>query len=159
MTLTAEEFESKLDDFKVLCINQYLFLSNYFFELKNEVDKNLAFKQIKEPDENKKQQINVKWIEIISEIESFEKKCYLSKLNKDSVKSRLDLMKTMLEKVACNNFNQIEHLIESEEYQIQKALFLNKTILLVIDNSNVAKLVIIDDEFISKKGIEILKTG
>ena len=162
MTLKTDELNSKLEDLKHLCYNPCFFLSHYFFDLKNEVDKNLACQSMHEPDLQIKQQMKDIWIEIIDEIETYENKCYQKILSKESINftiKKINSIKALSNNVKCANFNKIEQLIEAEEYRIQNDLFLNKTFLIVNGSSANIKLLIINDEFISRRGIDFLKSG
>jgi regulator of sigma D len=164
MTSRTEDINSKLEDLKMMCNSPRLFLSNYFFEIKNEIDKNLANKTMNELDLQIKQQINDIWIEMIKNIEIYENKFYMNKLSNESVNltiKKINSIQVMLDNVSSGHFNQIEQLMEDEEYFIQNVLFSNKTLLLFNDNDDSflsIKLLIIDDQFISRRGIDFLKT-
>ncbi len=124
-----------------------LYLSNYFMELKNDVDREFAPKQLElQNDKEKKKELNELWQQMIEKIDTFEKSCIKSSYDLETHRKRINEMEEKLNKQKTINLNGVKEIIESEEINLLKILFENKTILF-LENQ---KLIIINDEFISK---------
>ena len=87
----------KLATLKSIIENPNYYLAKYFQELRDNVDIDMASKQIFHNNDNKmKNELDLIWIEIISKIYSFEKQCK----NEDELESnlnRIDKIGKMLE--------------------------------------------------------------
>lgn len=150
-----------LEDLKSIFEIPRLHISNYFTDLRAEID--LAF--IKD---NNDQNCEL-WNEMIEIVNKHEKEC-LKKItkNKFSEQSTVDFMQK-IDLIETNIKNQIETkaLIEDEKFKIEKMLFLNQTLIFLdvnnyknmnlLKRSHLFKLIAISDEFISKNGIDTLK--
>ena len=112
------------------------YLSNYFSDLRNQVDLVYAQKQLDET--KKKHKINRIWLKLIDIINKFELECFKNKSN-------------------LNDLNQ---------EQIHNCLFFNKTIIFInklndfysIENNKMItkKLIILNDHCLNKETIETI---
>lgn len=138
---------SKLKELKSICELPRLYLSDYFIDLRAEVD--LCFAQKTENSE--------KWQEIIDKINSFEQdliqRSYKLNFNANQV-----ILNELEDKIASNNENVADQL-ELEEFKLLKILFNNNSIFFVdcIENSLCSSRLVIISEFICKKGIDCIK--
>ena len=72
--IKREKLFEKIENLKEIAELPTLYLSNYFDELRNDVDKEFAPKQLEyQNDEEKKKHLEEIWQQIISKIDSFEK--------------------------------------------------------------------------------------
>ena len=113
-------------------------LSKYFDELKNEIDLKYAVKQ----DEQ------VKYLEIIKNIELFEQDAYKNSKSFNTFDKEIKLIE---DKLNDSNLNEITQLIDELKYKIEKEIFLNKSIFFYEEYS---LLIILNDEFIRKKSFD-----
>jgi len=150
--ITKEKLLNDLNKIKDLVELPSLYLSNYFSELKNDVDKDFASKQLKlQNDDCKKKNLNALWQEMIEKIESFEKNCIETSYDLETHKTRINEIETMLTNAELINLDEIEEMIENEEINLLEILFKKKTILF---SKNKELLIILNDEFISKASLK-----
>jgi len=140
------QLNSTDDDSKQLLNFPNLYLANYFSELKNSVDKNLALKLImNEHDSNKKDKLKQIWIQMIEKINKFEAECLKNAKNGILPPKSLEI---------ASSFDESDKDFINQE----KLLFLNKTIFLMNNESSNAlldiKLIIINDECISSSQLK-----
>jgi len=138
-----------------------LFLTNYFLELRKKVDNEIATKQmnLKEGDdiEENKKKLNEIWRDLIVEIDSFESQLNKSTFDLKENKERINSIEAMLKEDSNENLNKAKEAIESEEIDLMKILFQNKTIVffnvihLSLSSLIDYKLIILNYEFISFK--------
>ena len=149
----------------------FLYLENYFNDLKSEIDMafflQLAFLS---KEKQKLNSLNEIWTNITNRVNSFQRECleaqdsnFLLQMKEDTM-DNLDKIDLELEK---NEFESVKSLIYDEKAKIEKNLFDNKTIaflnssLLFKDDSeqtNLAgKLLIIKDEYIGNTGLDYLR--
>ncbi len=120
-----KKIEKKID--KIANILQFpkFYLSEYFSDLKAQVDYKFALLF------NKRD----KYLEIIHYIEAFEQKTYsncsqVCLINfKDDLKTIEKDLNTFKINKSSNLLNEIEEFVDNLEYQVERILFLNKTIL------------------------------
>ena len=93
-------------------------LSKYFDELKNEIDLKYALKQ----DEQ------VKYLEIIKNIESFEQEAYKKCKSFNTFDKEI---KSIEDKLNDSNFTELAELIDELKFKIERVLFSNKTIFFI----------------------------
>ena len=66
-------------------------MENYFIELRNDIDKEFALKQLElQNDEEKKKDLNELWQKIIEKTDSFEKSCIKSSYDLEKHKTRIN---------------------------------------------------------------------
>lgn len=128
--------ESDLDELQLIIQHPKYYLSNHFFNLKNQVDIIYAKQLINENDLQNKSKIHKIWTQIIDKINSLEKECLKNKI-KEPI---------------------------SDDFSIKKTLFSNKTIIFLdrckcsdkslFKGDQLIKLVVLNDEYISEQGIE-----
>ncbi len=138
-----------------------LFLTNYFLELRKKVDNEIATKQmnLKEGDdiEENKKKLNEIWRDLIVEIDSFESQLNKSTFDLKENKERINSIEAMLKEDSNENLNKAKEAIKSEEIDLMKILFQNKTIVffnvihLSLSSLIDYKLIILNYEFISFK--------
>jgi hypothetical protein len=109
-------------------------LSKYFDELKNEIDLKYALKQ----DEQ------VKYLEIIKNIELFEQDAYKKCKSFNTYDNEI---KSIEDKLNDSNLNEITQLIDELKYKIERVLF---SIFFYDKGTKYSFLVIINDEYIRK---------
>ena len=157
--MAREKLLKDLDELKQKATIPNLFLANYFIRLRNDVDKEIAPKQlILKNDDQKKNELNELWQKFIAKIDSFEKKCLRKRFNLEVNIERLNAIETMLKsKEAVYNLKEAEEEISNEEINLMKNLFQNKTIFLTkADDKKIitnVKLVLLNDEFISEQSV------
>jgi len=71
--------KSKVNQLKQICQLSNLYLSNYFLDLKSQVDSEMAEQYLKQTDTNTKQSIQHIWLRMIDTIETFERECVQNK--------------------------------------------------------------------------------
>ena len=157
-----EQLLIKTDDLKQIIEIPSLYLSNYFNELRNEVDLECLKKQkqYEERNQENKTKINEIWKEMITKIDSFEKQCINNTIkDHQQVINRLESIELMLNNNEFNtNLEEIKETIEREETNCLQELFQNKTIVFIQDDEKIVefknnllingKLVILNDFFI-----------
>jgi len=144
--IKMNEILNQIDELKQMQKFPNYHLSKYFDELKAQVDIKYAPKL----DEKEK------YLEIISNIESFEQDSY-NKWHNKRINTYDNEIKLIEEKLNNNstNLTDITNLIDKVKYKIEKMLFSNKSILFIDEKSRfyIASypfLLIINDEYISK---------
>jgi Leucine-rich repeat (LRR) protein len=128
----------QIDELKQMQNFPRFYLSNYFDELKNQIDLKYALKQ----DEQ------VKYLEIIKNIESFEQEAYKKCKSFNTFDKEI---KSIEDKLNDLNLNEITQLIDELKYKIEKEIFLNKSIFFYEEYS---LLIILNDIYIRKKSID-----
>ena len=128
----------QIDELKQMQNFPRFYLSNYFDELKNEIDLKYAVEQ----DEQ------VKYLEIIKNIESFEQEAYKKCKSFNTFDKEI---KSIEDKLNDSNLNEITQLIDELKYKIEKILFSNKSIFFYdLVYNDYSFLIIINDEYIRK---------
>lgn len=165
MTVTVrDQLLKKLEALINITTLPGLYLANYFSSLRNQVDKEIAFKQIKLPIYHEKRvRLEKIWTETIARIDSFEKECVKQKPNLAANRDRVNALEAIIlnDKEAVD-WNDVKLALETEENSVLRNLFGNKTIVyLKVDFLDETapqlidgKLVIVNGEFISLKEID-----
>ena len=149
--ITKEKLLNDSNKIKDIIDFPSLYLENYFIELRNDIDKEFALKQLElQNDEEKKKDLNELWQKIIEKTDSFEKSCIKSSYDLEKHKTRINKIETILNNQETINLKKAEEEIKTEEINLLKILFQNKTILFLKNQ----KLVILNDEFISKTSFQ-----
>ena len=149
--ITIEKLLNDSNNIKDIIDFPSLYLENYFIELRNDIDKEFALKQLElQNDEEKKKDLNELWQKIIEKTDSFEKSCIKSSYDLEKHKTRINKIDTILNNQETINLKKAEEEIKTEEINLLKILFQNKTILFLKNQ----KLVILNDEFISKTSFQ-----
>ena len=140
----------KLEDLKFIVETPKLYLANYFQELRNNVDKEMFSKQMIHKDDNEiKNKLSETSKELISKIDSFEKKCYI-KVELQSSLDEIDEIRIMLDNTnEETNLEIIEDKIQEEEINLFRKLFQNKTIIYDNFSDTEKRLLIIVDEYVN----------
>lgn len=177
------EINTDLETLKLLLNCPRLYICNYFSDLKSEVDQ--AFNQYFITLNNHFNSTHLtNWVEIIKQIELFEKDC-LSKQKTNHFKSfllkeinvYLDLIQAKLDSnptrvsnsltkpnwnnTSCINRLTIDYKLKQKDelndlineciVKIERVLFQNQTILFIADRNKIGKLLIIQNEYLSKQ--------
>lgn len=158
------DLNKELDHLKLIATIPRLYLSNYFINLRNEIDLIFAPKSIV----NNSDALCFKktWKEIIEAVDTFEskldvKRFTLSQTVIDETNQQITHIQTKLTET------HIQDSIDKEKHKLERILLKNKTIL-ILDKSNclwddlfneneLAKLVIVTDEYINNKEINLIK--
>ena len=149
--ITKEKLLNYLNKIKDIVELPSLYLENYFIELRNDVDKEFASKLLElQNDEEEKKELNELWQQMIEKIDSFETSCKTVSYDFEKNKTRINEMEKKLNNQDAINLKETEKIIENEEINLLKILFKNKTILFLKNQ----KLVILNDEFISKTSLQ-----
>lgn len=118
-----------LEDLKFITKCPRLYLSDYFSELRNQIDLVYAARQT---DEYYNREENDKaWLEIVKRVETLEEECQKKitfKRFKIDNSSKMELIEAKIRNLN-ENSNEIEEMIQKEKSEIEKILFLNKTVL------------------------------
>ena len=124
---TLKFFKSLCDELKSMQETPKLFLSQYFSDLKAQVDFDFALKQDKKAD----------WLEIINSIESFENDSYkLQHANSShtTLNEEIQKVEDSIEYYLDNfNLNYIFESIDKIKYKIERLIFGNKSIFYLKD--------------------------
>jgi hypothetical protein len=129
--------QSELELLKQIIDIPRLYISDYFLKLRTEID-TIFFSKSIESTRN-----NLTWLEMINKVNDYENECL--KLKYFTVDFKNEINKQINEK-----FNSIDLI----KFQIEKCLFLNKTMFLY---GSSIQLLLITDEYISQTSIESLK--
>lgn len=162
------DLNKELDHLKLIATIPRLYLSNYFINLRNEIDLIFAPKSIV----NNSDALCFKktWKEIIEAVDTFEskldvKRFTLSQTVIDETNQQVTHIQTKLTET--HIAEEIQDSIDKEKHKLERILLKNKTIL-ILDKSNclwddlfneneLAKLVIVTDEYINNKEINLIK--
>ncbi len=121
--LTDPNFRSKIQKLNEICQVPQLFLTNYFSELKRDVD--IQFVAKNQPNNTEL------WRQIINKIESFEKECMKNiSLDKEALTKSFNQIESIIER-SQPNLENINELIRNVETNIIKCLLRNKTIVFI----------------------------
>jgi Leucine-rich repeat (LRR) protein len=133
-----DDIMKQIDELKQMQKFPKFYLSKYFDDLKNEIDLKYAVKQ----DEQ------VKYIEIIKNIELFEQDAYKKSQSFNTFDKEIKLIE---DKLNDSNLTELAQLIDELKYKIEKILFSNKSIFFYdIVYNDYSFLIIINDEYIRK---------
>ena len=160
--LTKKKLLNDLNELKQMLELPYLYLENYFSELRNQLDNEFAPKQQElQNDEEKKKVLNESWEKMIKKIDSYEDNCKRHSYDIEENKTEIYKIEKMLSKQAIIDLREVEEAIKKEEIYLLKSLFQNKAIFFfksedyqkTNDENKLVngQLVILNDEFISKK--------
>ncbi len=144
-----------LDDVKSMYKIPRLFLANFFLDLRSEVDAYFV-----------QQQINEIWLDLIDRINSFEKDCLnktIKQFNKKDhfIEKEIHSIESAIKRLNYSN-ERIQERIEILRQRIESNLFNNRTIAFIQNyswnknNANKKFLMVINDEYLSKKCIYLL---
>ena len=166
---SRDALKTELQRVMQICEMPRLYLADYFMELRNRVDKQIVSKQMQtQIEEKQKELLKLVWTETIEKIELFERKCN-NLVNKTKIKDkaladiqdRLNLIEILLEDESARDLREFQLAIQTEEKNLLKYLFQNKTIVLLnskmffnrSENKNLFdnKLIIVNDDYISHK--------
>lgn len=130
------------------------FITNYFQNLKNEIDHGFVRDTLSDEHSNKEN-----WLKMISLIESYEREC-LDKINQKMVSIFHTRLKSIESSIDDYSLSELESLLAKEEAKLQQTLLLNKSYH-YIDKSKFKeidekKLVIIDNDFLPNHAIDML---
>jgi len=147
---------SALDQLRLTCEIPNLYLSNYFCDLRNQVDKSFApFQFSRDHGDELRLKSKYIWLKIINRIYSFEKELFKLKLDRvalDELYKQLEFIETMLNN-SCVDFNTIETRIDQEKEKIHQFILRNKTVFFIQDKRWEHQLVIINDAHITEKDV------
>jgi hypothetical protein len=150
---------NKIEDLKLKLKFPNYYLSDYLFNLKNEIDLSFSKKQLNEiqnGNETNLNRINKQWIELINEIESFEDECVKKNQRKTRTTDLLFKTKTYQEITSIQNQQQYEKI----NYKIEKFIFSNKTISYMegfeVFNNEKPFIFRINDEYFDLKLLKLI---
>ena len=149
------QVKNKLNELNDIIKLPRLYLVNFFFDLRNNVDKEMLTKQFDEKiNEEKKKKLNEIWQQMIAKIYALEKECINNKLNLDLKIETIRSLQTNFVQSIQHDKEYLEHdqlinTIFTEENSLRKLLHMNKTIIFWKQ-----KLIIVNDEFLTKKSFE-----
>ena len=145
--------ENLFQELLQICQFPCFYLSQYFDELKAQIDLHMATSQIKQTNDSKRLKVGHDWNELIRRVDSFEQKCYKQKLNKQTI-DRINSLEARLEE-SC-----VIDLIRKENRLLDQILFQNTTIAFCKHANGDGKLVIINNLVLSKQeNFHYLRTG
>ena len=165
------KFRNNLDKLKTIVQEPRSYISNYFTDLRSQVDLSFSTKDLIDNDENNIIALNENWLQIIKKIMSYEKEClYRIKTNHHNL-SDLNKKIELFEKKILENKETIYESINDEINSIENKLFLNKTFIFLDEiscenfnllykmnkNKTAGKLVIILDQYINQSQVNLLK--
>ena len=94
--ITKEKLLNDSNNIKDIIDFPSLYLENYFIELRNDIDKEFALKQLElQNDEEKKKDLNELWQKMIEKTDSFEKSCIKSSYDLEKHKTRINKIETI----------------------------------------------------------------
>lgn len=154
-----EELRKEFEELKLMNDIPKLYLSNYFLDLRSNVDVYFARSGIT---------YNKIWIDMIEKINEFETKLQNNIRNTNSSENKnIENIESQLRNSETISEDQIDYLIDliiKEKQQIGKALFQNQTIILLdktksawkdaFNGDILVKLIIIQNEYICKSSFE-----
>jgi hypothetical protein len=150
---------NKIEDLKLKLKFPNYYLSDYLFNLKNEIDLSFSKKQLNEiqnGNETNLNRINKQWIDLINEIESFEDECVKKHQRKNKA---TDLFKTKRFEQEINSI-QNEQQYAKINYKIEKYIFSNKTISFMegyeVFNNEKPFIFRINDEYFDLKLLKLI---
>ena len=160
-----EEF----DRLKLIYELPRLYLSDFFIDLKTQIDILFIQKDLKEKDVRLKNIIKQHWIEIIDKVDHFKNECFKNQKTNKFIKKITEKLDNRIKFINENiNDKNITDIIEEEIFYLEKVLFMNQTIIFLPNDcklekffkkmnkfTTVGKLIIIN-EFFSKKDLENL---
>lgn len=164
--ITSEQAFKDLEDLKDIAELDSLYLTEYFNGLRNEVDKEITSQLVNlKNDEQKKTELNKIWHDMIARINAFEQECIYTELNLAENKERIQSIEETLYLIDKElvGLEKIFETIESEEINLTKQLFQNKSIIFLntkefCDDSerNIkdSSLIILNDEAITKNAFK-----
>jgi hypothetical protein len=160
--MTKEKLLNNLANLNTIIELPNLYLSDYFCNLRNKVDRECALKQQElQNDKEKKNEIDELWKQMISKIDSFEKNCIRKTYDLDVNKIRINEIEEIVNSEQLIDLKKVQDEIEKEEINLLQNLFQNKSILFrkyeqdevqskIIDG----QLIVLFDEFISQETID-----
>jgi len=170
--MTKEKLLNNLAKLNTIIELPNLYLSDYFCNLRNKVDRECALKQQElQNDKEKKNDIDELWKQMISKIDSFEKNCIRKTYDLDVNKIRINEIEETLNSEQLIDLKKVKDEIEKEEINLLQNLFQNKSIFfrkysheiqLSIENNKIVvqpkiidgQLIILFDEFIHQRKID-----
>lgn len=144
-----------------------LFLSNYFTDLKAEIDSAYALKESELITD--KTLLNKNWIETIKRVEAFEAECFKAKKKNEFNK---EFQQAVLQTIAQieDDLTKGQDLIAECISKIEKELFMNKTITFLDESkteldifdeldldASVGKLLIVNNQYFSSNELKLIK--
>lgn len=178
-SFNLNSIKNELDKLKTLHQVPRLYLSNFYSDLKTKIDVSFTSKQRIIQNEVTKSKLCENWSLMIQKINCLEKEClYREKTNKlnqniyHQIQLNIAAIEIELLKSPTDNetLKQLNELISFDINRIERFLFLNKTVIFlnetVCENVNLlykmdmettaGKLIIIRDQFLNKKCINLL---
>lgn len=170
--------QAELEDLKNIFTYPRYYLSNYFSNLRHEVDSEFVRKDLKETNQQIKTEIKKNWIEMISKIDTFEQECFNKQIknsfndhiNTKQTSELINLIETELKNEEIDE-QSIKNRIYDEILKLEKVLFLNKLMVFLpkqqgyysvckrLDmNTTVGILIYITNDYLGRITIEALKT-
>jgi hypothetical protein len=154
-----DRMNMSLDELKFIFKIPKLFLANFFLDLRSQVDAYFV----------KQQQKNGIWIDLINRINIFERDCLKNTIKKvidrnQFIEKEFQSIELAIKRLNCNN-EKIQERIEILGHRIESYLFNNRTIAFMENyawnenNTNEKFLLVINDEYLSKKSVFSLNDG
>lgn len=174
-----KELDEELERFKLLFECPRLYISDYFYDLKTEIDSAFAIKQSTTTDKNV---LNSNWDKIIKKVESYETECLrvrkTNKFDEEFHNYNIEAIKLLNSKLTDlkqgeqqeNNAQMIKNLINENINKLEKNIFLNKTMMFLNESNciieifdkldymtSAGKLVFITNEYFNKRNMQLIK--
>ena len=170
--ITSDKLLKSLTKLKQTAEYPSLYLTNYFIELRNDVEKEIAAKQTESTDdEEKKNELHELCQKMVEKIDLFEKNCIRETYDLEAYKLSISNLETML--ATCKktiDLNAVAEEIYKNKMDLLRNIFQNRTIMFLKEKDEhenereqvcqlknkliEAKLFLLSDEFFSKKLIQ-----
>lgn len=124
-----DELRDQLDVLKSIYDSPLSYLTQFFFNLKNDVANAFTLKLETSEEPSAKAKLNENWNEINAKIGAFEAECKQKLAPVELDEEKMSLIEMKLESYNEDLYAEINDLIYDETYKIEKILFLNKTMV------------------------------
>ncbi len=172
-------WENDFEQFKNVFTLPRLHVSNYFAELRAEVDTAFVKKDLNESEPLLKAEINKNWIQMIEKINEFENECLNKNKNNSFSKEvafrAIQFIETF-ESIKIKGGNQInetliKEMIYAKTVELERILFLNRLMLFLLRDkghhvilckkldfrTTVGKLIYLNNEYMGSRSIQLIK--
>lgn len=185
--MVNEKMYKKIEQLKMLLEFPRLYLSNFFADLRTQIDLAFFAKELELNENEALIELRKNWHEMINKLNSLEEKCLLRRSMTRSttatnlfrlVEIRLETATQTLNQEALSEMIQeLDDLVYEELTRLERIIFLNKTIIFLdsskykgtnqINNYSkifskmskftVGKLIIVIDDYFGERGVNLIK--
>ena len=171
-------WKKELEQLEYVFSHPRLHLSNYFADLRSEVDVAFVRKDSNESDPLIKSEIKKNWVEMIEKINEFEQQCQrkqkTNSFDKELTARILSFIETC-HSIQTDNYSNdetsIKEMIYAETVNLERVLFLNRLMTFLLREkgqhvilckkldlrTTVGKLIYVNNEYMGSKCIQLLK--